>query len=477
MKKYDIIIIGMGPSSAFCAYELVKLNSNKKILLIEKGNKIENRICPISKTGKCLKCKPICNIIGGFSGAGAFSDGKLLSYHLSSYNKGSKDIYIGGKDNSFIKEHYTKKEITRLLEYTDNLYLELGADTKVEGLNNLEEIKKMQIKAQRNNLNLIEVPIRHLGTEKSRNLYKKLQDILMEKIDLLFNTEVIDLIINNNQIKGVKTKDEEIYSDKVVLAVGLDGSQWLENLCNKYDIKKRNGYMDIGIRYELSDTVMEKVNKLLYEGKFIGKFAPYYDKVRTYCQNPSGFVTPETYDNGCTLVNGHAYKDIKSKNTNLAILVSYKFDEPFNSPIKYGFNIAEKTNLLTDGTVIVQRLDDFIKGNKTTKSKLLNNTIIPTMQSAHPGDLSYVLDYRTYTNIKKFIERVNEVVPGFKSKDNLLYGPEIKFYGNELLLNKNLETSVSGLYSIGTGGGLTIGLMMASLSGVLMAKILEGKNK
>lgn len=474
--KYDIILVGMGPSSVFCAYELLKLNTNKKILMIEKGHKIQNRTCPMAKTGKCLKCKPICSIVGGFSGAGAFSDGKLLSYHLSSFNKDTDDIYIGGKDDTYIKEYYTKEEINEFIKYTDNIYLELGASKIIEGKTN-KEIIKLQAKAKKNNLDLIDVPIRHLGTEKSHELYKKLQDYLEGKIDMLFETEIIDLIVKDNKVIGVKTKDKDILSEKVILAVGVDGSSWLEGICKKYNIKTRNGYMDIGIRYELKDEVMQKVNKLMYEGKFIGKLKPYYDRVRTYCQNPSGYVTPETYDNGCTLVNGHAYKDKKSKNTNLAILVSYKFDSPFDSPIEYGFNIAKKANLLTGGKPIIQRFGDLISGNKTTKYDLLNNSVVPTMKGAYPFDLSYVLDYRTIVNITNFIKKIDKVIPGFKNEDNLLYGPEIKFYGNELVLNKNFETSLKNLYSIGTGGGLTIGLMMASTSGVMMARKLEGNDK
>ena len=378
---YDVIIIGMGPSSIFCAYELLEQNSKMKILLIEKGHKIENRICPISKTGKCQKCKPICSIIGGFSGAGAFSDGKLLSYHLSSYNNNTNDIYIGGKDDSYIKEYYSIDEIKNIMKYTDDIYLKFGASKNISGINNRKEIARMQIKASKNGLSLIDVPVRHLGTEKSHELYKKLEDYLIQNIDLMFETEVTDLIIEDNTIKGVKTKSGDIKGKKVVLAVGVDGSIWLEGLCKKYNIKTRNGYMDIGIRYELKDEVMEKVNKLMYEGKFIGKLKPYFDKVRTYCQNPSGFVTPETYDNGCTLVNGHAYKEKKSKNTNLAILVSYKFDEPFNSPNEYGFNIAKKANLLSGGNAIVQRFGDLINGRKTTKYDLINNSVEPTMKS------------------------------------------------------------------------------------------------
>lgn len=473
--KYDTIIIGMGPSSVFCAYELLKLKTNRKILLIEKGKRIENRICPISKTGKCKKCKPICNIIGGFSGAGAFSDGKLLSYHLSSYNNDTEDIYIGGKDDTYIKQIYSKKEIMDFLKYTDKVYLRFGASKDLEGIKNKREIKKLQYKSSKQGLNLVDVPVRHLGTEKSHELYKKLQDYLETKIDMKFETEVTDLIIEENEAKGVKTTKGDFYAKEVILAVGVDGSLWLEKLCDKYNIDKRNGYMDIGIRYELSDKTMKKINELMYEGKFIGKSKPYYDKVRTYCQNPSGFVTPETYDNGCTLVNGHAYKNKKSENTNLAILVSYKLPEPFNSPNEYGFNIAKKANLLSNGNAIVQRLGDLLEGKTTTKYDLFNNSVVPTMSSAFAGDLSYVLDYRTLVNIINFIKKVDKVVPGFKHKDNLLYGPEIKFYGNELVLDKNFQTSVKGLYSIGTGGGLTVGLMLASASGVMMARKLEGK--
>lgn len=473
--KYDTIIIGMGPSSVFCAYELLKLKTNRKILLIEKGRRIENRICPISKTGKCKKCKPICNIIGGFSGAGAFSDGKLLSYHLSSYNNDSEDIYIGGKDDTYIKQIYSKKEIMEFLKYTDKVYLKFGASKDLEGVKNKREIKKLQYKSSKQGLNLVDVPVRHLGTEKSHELYKKLQDYLETKIDMKFETEVTDLIIEDNIAKGVKTTKGDFESKEIILAVGVDGSLWLEKLCDKYNINKRNGYMDIGIRYELSDKTMKKVNELMYEGKFIGKSKPYYDKVRTYCQNPSGFVTPETYDNGCTLVNGHAYKNKKSENTNLAILVSYKLPEPFNSPNEYGFNIAKKANLLSNGNAIVQRLGDLLEGKTTTKYDLFNNSVIPTMSSAFAGDLSYVLDYRTLVNIINFIKKVDKVVPGFKHKDNLLYGPEIKFYGNELVLDNDFQTSVKGLYSIGTGGGLTVGLMLASASGVMMARKLEGK--
>ena len=468
-EKYDIIIVGMGPSSIFCAYELLKLNSNKKILLIEKGKKIEERICPIKKTGKCVRCKPICNIIGGFSGAGAFSDGKLLSYHLSSYNIKNNDMYIGGKDDSFIKKYYSSNEIKKYMKYVDDIYLKFGATHKLEGISRVDEIIELQEKAEKEKLNLVDVPIRHLGTEKSHELFFKIEKFLEDKVYMLFEKEVTDLLVKNNKVYGVKCHNEEFHANKVIMAVGVDGSKYFEEICKKYKIKCRNGYMDIGIRYELSNKTMKYVNDLLYESKIIG-YGPYKDRIRTYCQNPSGFVTPETYDNGCTLVNGHAYKEKKSNNTNLAILASYKFGKDLKSPIEYGFNIAKKANLLSNGYAIVQRYGDLINHKKTTKLKLKKNSVTPTMNEIYPYDLGLVLDYRTVINIIDFIEKVDKVIPGFANEDNLLYGPEIKFYGNEVLIDKNFETSLDNLYSIGTGGGLTIGLMMASVSGVMMAR-------
>lgn len=481
MKKenYDIIVVGLGPSAVFLAYEMIKLNSDKKILFIEKGKKIENRKCFIDGNKKCVKCKPTCSITSGFSGAGAFSDGKLLSYHLSSYNEGNSDIYLGGNGGSFIKEALSKKEIENLLSYTDEIYLKFGADNLLNGIENKEEIKALQEKAKKEGLDLIDIPIRHLGTEKAHILYKQLQDYLQDKIDMIFNNEVIDLIIKDGNIEGVKVldllkKEEQIiYAKKVVLAVGRAGADWLEEICKKYKIDTRLGFVDIGIRYELPDKVMENINKLLYEGKIIGKPEPFRDRVRTFCQNPSGFVATEVYEDGLTLVNGHSYKEKKSTNTNLAILVSHKFTYPFKKPIEYGKNIAKNMNSLAEGNILVQRLGDINRGKRTWQDELDRNTVVPTLKTAVPGDITYALGYRTMTNILEFIKKMDKVVEGFGHPDNLLYGPEIKFYSNELIVNKEFETSIKGLYSIGDGGGLTTGLMMASATGVHMARILN----
>ena len=473
-EKYDVIIVGAGPSGVFTAYELIQLglNKEKKILLIEQGKSVKKRNCPIEKVGKCVKCKPYCSITSGFSGAGAFSDGKLTLP-----NKDDDHIEVGG----ILQEYLGVEKTKELMFYADEIYLKFGADTKVEGLENLDEIKKISDRAKENGILLCNCPIRHLGTEKSHELYGRIEDYLLENnIEIMFETNVKDLIIENNIVKGVTIEksgnheeSKNLYADKVVLGIGRKGANWLADMCEKHNIENTAGVVDIGVRYELPDEVMKDVNKYMYEGKFVGYLPPYNDKVRTFCQNPSGFVANEVYDNNLTLVNGHSYKDRKSTNTNLALLASHHFNNPFKEPIKYGMNIAENANQLGKGNVLVQRLGDILKGKRTWQEELEKNSVVPTLKTAIAGDITYAIGYRTMVDILEFIKAMDKVIPGFGHPDNLLYAAEIKFYSNQLIIDNDFKTSVEGLYSIGDGGGLTRGLIMASASGVQMARVLQ----
>ncbi len=463
--KYDVIIIGAGPAGIFTALELIRKNAGKKILMIEKGKPVNQRHCPKAETGKCMNCKPNCMITTGFSGAGAFSDGKL-----------SLSCEVGGELPALIGEEFAQE----LIDYTDRIYLEFGADEHVEGIYEGEEINEIRRRAIRAGLRLVNCPIRHLGTEKAQKLYLNIQNDLADKgVEMLFGTECENIILEKDVCTGVRiiTKEgrKELSAGEVVIATGRRGADWLEKVCEENGIAHRPGTVDIGVRVECRNEIMEMVNKVLYEGKLIGYPRPWKNKVRTFCQNPGGFVAQENYDNDLAVVNGHSYKDLKSENTNLSILVSHNFTEPFNQPIAYAQKVGELTNMLGAGHIMVQRYGDILDGKRTWPKELLHSNVKPTLKDAVAGDITAAMPYRAMTNIIEFIRMMDEVVPGFASDETLLYSPELKFYSNKVKMDEDLNTNIRGLHCLGDSSGWTRGLMMASAMGVLMGRKLMEK--
>ena len=465
MEKYDLIIVGAGPAGIFTAVELFRRGAHKKILMVEKGQSVEKRSCPKSKTQKCLNCQP-CNITTGFSGAGAFSDGKLSLNHE-----------VGGDFPNLVGPDVAQS----LIDYTDQIYLEFGADPHVEGVSDPDKIRIIRRRAIRAGLKLVDCPIRHLGTEKAQELYLALENDLRAKgVDMLFGHSCVDLVLDGPLCKGVIVEPtrggtrETIYADDVVIAAGRRGAEWLESLCAKYDIAHQPGTVDIGVRVEVRNEVMEEVNSVLYESKLVGYPQPFKNKVRTFCQNPGGFVSQENYDKNLAVVNGHSYKDLKSDNTNLSILCSHNFTYPFNQPIAYAQKVGELTNMLADGHILVQRFGDILDGKRTWPKELAFSNVRPTLPDAVAGDITAGMPYRAMINIIGFIQAMDQVVPGFASYETLLYSPELKFYSNKVKMTPDLKTNVAHLYCLGDSSGWTRGLMMASAMGVLMGRKLAG---
>ena len=459
--KTDVLIIGAGPSGIFTALEMLKNGSKKKIMIVEKGLPVEKRHCPKAKTGKCVNCKPDCNITTGFSGAGAFSDGKL-----------SLSCEVGGNLPDLIGHEFAQQ----MIEYTDGIYLSFGADKKVEGVGHDEKIKAIRLRAIQAGLKLVDCPIRHLGTEMAQELYGKIEKHLTDNgVEIIFKTECVDLIVEDGRAKGAvflpcgKPESEKfsVSADNVVIATGRKGADWLEDMCKKHNIEHLPGTVDIGVRVEVRNEVMEDVNEALYESKLIGYPEPFTNKVRTFCQNPGGFVSQENYDNNSlAVVNGHSYKNTKSDNTNLAILCSHNFRPPFDEPIPYAKKVGELVNMLADGHILVQRFGDILAGKRTWQEDLARSNVRPTLPDAVAGDLTAAMPYRTLMNIIKFIEAVDKVVPGFASEETLLYGPEIKFYSNKVKMDEKFNTNIEGLHCLGDSSGWTRGLMMASVMGL-----------
>lgn len=463
-NRYDVIIIGAGPSGIFCAYELKRQRPELKVLMIEKGRAIEKRQCPKRKTNVCMGCRP-CSITTGFAGAGAFSDGKL-----------SLSPDVGGN----LPEILGYDKALELIRESDEIYLKFGADTKVYGVDKEKEIREIRRKAINANLKLIECPIRHLGTEEGYKIYERLQRHLeAQGVEMQFMTMVTEINMEDGAVRSVTTdKGETWYADEVVAAVGREGADWFSHICSGHSIETQVGTVDIGVRVEVRDEVMEFLNKNLYEAKLVYHTPTFDDKVRTFCTNPSGEVAAEYYENGLAVVNGHAYKskEFKTSNTNFALLVSKNFTKPFKTPIEYGKKIAELSNMLCDGKIMVQTFGDFKRGRRTTEERLCRNNLIPTLKDAVPGDLSLALPHRIMLDIAEMIEALDKVTPGIASDETLLYGVEVKFYSNKVVVDKDFETSVRGLRAVGDGASVTRGLQQASANGLSVARsILKRK--
>lgn len=457
-NKYDVIIIGAGPSGIFCAYELLDKKPDMKVLMIEKGRSIEKRQCPKRVTKECVGCKP-CSITTGFAGAGAFSDGKL-----------SLSPDVGGT----LPDILGYERATELIGESDKIYLKFGADVNVYGVDKEKEVREIRRAAINANLKLVECPIRHLGTEEGYKIYHRLQEHLKQAgCTMLFNTMVKNIVIEDQVARGVVTdKDETFYADEIVVGVGREGANWFSHICEEHNIDTKVGTVDVGVRVEVRDEIMQFLNENLYEAKLIYHTPTFDDKVRTFCTNPSGEVATEYYEDGLAVVNGHAYKsqEFKTNNTNFAILVSKNFTKPFKTPIEYGKQIAQLSNMLCGGKILVQTFGDFRRGRRTTEERLCRNNLIPTLKDAVPGDLSLVFPHRIMVDIEEMLLALDKVTPGIASEETLLYGVEVKFYSNKVIVNKDFETSIKGLRTMGDGAGITRGLQQASANGISVAR-------
>lgn len=450
-KVYDVIIVGAGPAGIFTALELAK-TSDLRILVLDKGRSIDDRICPRRRRGVCVRCNP-CSVISGWGGAGAYSDGKLTL---------STDI--GGA----LSEIMPDSTLLSLVQYVDKTYCEFGAPERIYFATD-EQLDDITRRATLADLRLVPSRIRHLGTGKSMEVLKSMYEFLVKRIEILHNTKVDTFITDNRRICGVKTVDGKIYRSRfVVAAPGREGSEWMVTEAQKLDLRLSVNPVDIGVRVEIPSVIMEDLTKVLYESKFIYYSKSFEDKVRTFCMCPMGEVVVE-HNDGFVTVNGHTHSEHKTQNTNFALLVSKTFTEPFKDPIGYGKYVAGLANLLGGG-VIVQRLGDLVSGRRSTDDRLRKGTVTPTLKHATPGDLSLVFPYRHLTSLLEMLQALDKIAPGVYSRNTLLYGVEVKFYSSRLEVTSGLETEIENLFCIGDGAGLTRGLMQASISGVVAGR-------
>jgi uncharacterized FAD-dependent dehydrogenase len=447
LSSYNLICVGAGIANISLALQF--LNTDKKVLIIEKGQSLDKRSCPKSFVGKCVKCNP-CQITTGFAGAGCFSDCKLTY---------SPDV--GGN----LIEYIGKENFSSLLGDVDKMFDDYGASG--EGFYDEDFANSLKYECTKYGMNLVKGKVRHLGTDGSFTVMMNIYSQIMQSsnITLMCNTEVEDIDFVN---KTVKIKDALLQADKISIAVGRYGSEWLRSICRKNNIKLVNSSVDIGVRVECPRSVTDFITDKLYEFKIIN-YSSTDNKVRTFCVNPGGYVVQENYDK-VVCVNGHSFSDNKSLNTNFALLVSANFTDPFNEPIKYGKRICELANMLADGKPMVQRLIDLKNGKRSTRDRMNRLSIEPTLSNAEPGDLSYVLPTKILNSIIETLDNLNNIMPNINGANTILYAPEVKFYTSKIDLNSNLQNdNYKDIYFIGDSSGVTHGIIQSAMSGLYVA--------
>ena len=453
-QHYDVAIIGGGPAAIFAAYELSELAPALKVVILEEGHDIYSRSCPLAakKVTQCIRCCP-CNIMRGFGGAGAFSDGK--------YNFTTE---FGG----WLKDYLPESVIHELIDYVDAVNCAQGAPSEYFSTKDCK-IAKL---ALGHDLHLLNAKVRHLGTENNLKIMERLYELLKKRVDVICEVKVQKIERKSEgfslEVSG-ETEQTAVTCQYLIAAPGRSGAEWFEGQCQDLGLALTSNQVDVGVRVEIPAEVFQEITDEVYEAKLVYRTKQYGDLVRTFCMNPNGYVVAENTD-GIVTVNGHSYRDPKkhSRNTNFALLVSNRFTEPFKEPLQYGKKIASFSNMLGGG-VLVQRFGDLIKGRRTNEHRLAKSFTVPTLQ-ATPGDLSLVLPKRHLDNIIEMIYALDKVAPGTANDDTLLYGVEVKFYSSRLQLSAALETEIPNMFAVGDGAGITRGLSQASASGVHVAR-------
>jgi hypothetical protein len=445
--SYDVVIIGAGPAGIFSALEVAKSGRADSVLIVEQGADIGER-------GRD-------SLTRGWGGSGAYSDGKLI---LSTA--------VGG----WLADYLPHPELEKLIDYADKVYRDFGGEAERFGAKPAKTLA-LKKKAEAAGLELVPIVVRHLGTDVCLGVLRRMREVLAETADIVCDTKVDEIIVKDGRAAGVRLAGgKEIAARYVIAAPGRSGAKWLAAEARRLGLSTSSNQVDLGVRVETPASVMEPLTKDLYEAKLLHTSKRFNDRIRTFCVNPYGEVTKERYHDSIETVNGHSYAGRKTANTNFALLVSTTFTEPFKEPILYGENIARLANLQGEG-IIVQRLGDLLNGRRSTKERIEQGSVVPTLVEATPGDLSFVLPYRYISDILEMLAAMDKIAPGVCSRNTLLYGVEVKFYSQRLRLSEHLETEVGGLFAIGDGAGVTRGLIQASAAGIVAARAIISEDR
>ncbi len=465
MREFDVGIIGAGPAGLFAALEIVKnLKDKVKVVLFDKGTYVNRRLCPLtvksgrntlSKVSKCVECK-VCHIMYGVGGAGALSSG-IINLRPD----------VGGDLDKLLGDWL---EAENLIKYVDNLLTSFGAPENSLYVPDEKKVTELERLAAKAGAKYVPTPQRVLGTEVVVNITNNITKYLEGMgVKFVVETFVKDVYKVEGKFKLITDRGEYLVR-KVLLAPGRGGAKWFQDLAMKLGLEVEPGPLDVGVRVEVPYYVTEHITKVNPDPKIVMYTRSYDDKVRTFCTNPNGFVIQERYDDGTIGVNGETYREVKSKNTNFALLVTLKLTDPYSDVLELGKSIARMATKVGMGRPIIQRLGDLEKGRRSTWERIERSVITPTLKNVTPGDVGMVLPYRVVTNLMEALARLNIIYPGLYSPQTLIYAPEIKYYGVKAKVGRSLETNVEGIYVAGDGVGLSRGFNIAAATGILAAR-------
>lgn len=460
--KYDVIIVGAGPAGLFAAYELVVNNKNLKIALLDKGQKVKNRFCPMSKNKtNCVNCNP-CRILSGYGGAGTFSDGKLN--------------FIPKLGKSDLFKYMSESEAYQLIDDTEEIFTKFHMDSDIYP-SNMEEALKIKQKVAIQGARLLLIKQKHLGSDHLPEYIENFSSFLEEHgVKLFENTDVSDIVKVDDEYEVIYNAGKKVIGRKVIVAPGRTGAKWIQELADKYQIPYLSQSIEIGVRVEVRKEILEKITDVIYDPTIFIKTNTYGDEIRTFCTNPGGFVAKENYY-GYICVNGHALKDIKSNNSNFAFISRVNLTEPVTNTRLYGESIARIANVLGDSKPIIQSLKDLKNGRRSTWHRIGKGFIEPTLKDCVAGDLALVLPHRIITNILEGLEKLDEIIPGVANDETLLYGPEIKFFSNEIETDSHFKLKTDDIYFIGDGAGKAGNIVVAAATGLVAARDILKKEE
>ena len=458
---YDVIIVGAGPAGLFAAYELIDKNKELKVLIHDKGKKDKNRVCHMKKTGKCVNCNP-CAILSGYGGAGTFSDGKLN--------------FIPKLGKSDLFKYMSISEANQIIDDTEVIFNKFGMDADVYP-SNMDEAKKIEEQIARVGANLLIIKQKHLGSDKLPEYIQNFTDYLSNhNVDILEGCDVVDIndLKGTYEVKYIKgSKTEKLHSKYVIVAPGRTGAKWVQELADKYEIPYTSQSIEIGVRVEVRKEILAPITNIIYDPTIFIKTNTYNDQIRTFCTNPGGFVAKENY-NGYICVNGHALKDTKSNNSNFAFISKVNLTYPVTNTREYGESIAKIANTLGGGKPIIQTLRDLRLGRRSTMERINKGFIEPTLKDVVAGDLALVMPHRIVKNILEGLETLDKIIPGVNNGETLLYGPEIKFFSNEITTNNKMKLEEHNIYFVGDGAGKAGNIVAAAATGLIASRdILE----